>query len=102
MQKDNSIFSLIKNITSTQFADRGVHLMKLLEDWHLIVENKDFQKTTYPYKISWNNNSQGILYVHLENKIMAPVFSTHSNNIIEKINALFGYKCIIGIKFIST
>ncbi len=96
--KDTSIFNYIKGIASVIAEKRGADL-KLIEDWKLILP-KEYADHTTPIKISWNKDNQGILYVGVENHILEKILIYQNEQIIDRLNTYFGYKCITKIKFL--
>ena len=100
--KNNSptnIYIHITKLVEPTFDKKGIHLLKLIEDWEKIITNITDVKCI-PYKIMWDNNNHGELHIKLNNPILKLELQHNSTEIIEKINTYFGYKCINRIKLV--
>ncbi|MCL2567096.1 MAG: DUF721 domain-containing protein [Alphaproteobacteria bacterium] len=100
MIEPKNLFYFIEKLSKPAMEKKGIHLVKLLEDWQLIMP-LDVRKSLAPSKIVWKTNNQGILYVRSVNSIMNHIMLHKKNDLMAKINTYFGYNCIVEIKFIT-
>ncbi|MDR2008183.1 MAG: DUF721 domain-containing protein [Alphaproteobacteria bacterium] len=100
MKDAKNLFYFLEKLARPTMDKKGIHLVKLLEDWQLIMplEVKDMLT---PSKIVWNANNQGVLYVRSKSSIINHILLHKRQDLITKINAYFGYNCIVEIKFIT-
>ncbi|MFL1780769.1 DUF721 domain-containing protein [Candidatus Hepatincolaceae symbiont of Richtersius coronifer] len=92
------IFSVVKDITGPAFHKRGIHILKLIEDWSTIIPDK-WQENSSPYKISWDINNKGTLHIAVTNHFIEQLISYERQIILKKINSYFGCSYIVDIKF---
>lgn len=100
MKDSKQLFHFVEKITQPIIEKKGIYILKLIEDWQLIMPN-EFKNITSPSKIVWNKNNQGILYIKSENYVINNLILHKSQDILKKINSYFGYNCITEIKFIT-
>ena len=99
MRDIKQLFNFVEKITQPIIEKKGIYLIKLIEDWEIIIP-EEFKNITSPSKIIWNKNNQGVLYIKSENYVVNNIIMHKSQEIIKQINSYFGYNCIIEIKFI--
>jgi len=92
------IFSVVKNIAGPAFNKRGIHIMKLIEDWNTIIPAK-WQNSSSPYKISWDAANKGTLHIAVPNHLIEQLITYERQAILNKINSYFGCAYITDIRF---
>ncbi len=100
MKDSKKLFYFVEKITQPIIEKKGIYFIKLIEDWQIIMPN-EFKNGTSPYKIVWNKNNQGIIYIKSDNYVINNVIMHKSQEIMQKINSYFGYNCIVQLKFIT-
>ncbi|MDR0483716.1 MAG: DUF721 domain-containing protein [Alphaproteobacteria bacterium] len=98
MKDAQNLFYFLEKLSKPIIEKKGIHLVKLIEDWQLIMP-QDVKDVLSPSKIVWNSNNQGILYIKSHNNIINHIMLHKKQELINKINSYFGYNCIIEIKF---
>ncbi len=99
MKDVKQLFHFVEKITQPIIEKKGIYLIKIIEDWQVIIPD-EFKNIIYPSKITWNKNNQGVLYIKSENYVVNNIIMHKSQELIKQINSYLGYKCIIEIKFI--
>ena len=95
--KTNHFFDIVLSISQHTLDKRGVHLIKIMEDWGYLF-TEDWAKDCFPQKIAWNKNNQGILYISCDNIYKGQNFLYRKNVVMDKLNSYFGFNCIIDVK----
>ncbi len=98
-----SVAGLVGKITKPAFARRGFGEGALLTEWESIV-GSHLAKHTCPERVARDRNAEaggGVLHLRVDSGALAMEIQHLETQIVERINAYYGYKAVDRLKMIQ-
>ena len=93
-----STANFVDQLTKTSFEKRGFAQSKLIINWKEIV-GFDLDKLSRPVKMTFPKNGLGATLTIEINGAYGPELELQKENIIEKVNRIYGYTAVIKVNF---